>query len=767
MRLQTQERNVQVIGSVMDKRAAQIELNPIIFEILSGKIYSDKILAVVRELSCNAVDAHKAVNNLSPFDVQLPTAIEPAFRIRDYGTGLSHEDVFNLYMTFGASSKRNSDSFIGGFGIGSKAPLAYTNTFTVNSFFNGEQRSYSVFIDDDGKPATMHVHTQKTDEPNGLEISVPVKASDTESFANTCATFYTYFNTVKPRFLGKQIEITQVNYINPETVLTNKFGWKQGNSINLRIPNTQAIVGNVAYPVDSRLVYNHMRSTSSSDAHRLMRDSFNVDFFFDVGEVDIAASREGLSYTPKTLNTITKRLEAIYNTELDYIQKRINKCKNIWEASIQYKKEEMSIGYWFSGQKDFFFKNKKLSTSIRLQEITGLNDKILSFYVYILDKNDFSTQRKRIHVTFEGHYYEISPYKTEQIVIVDTKVQTRARYRTLWDNFVKNKNNAHVVLIKGLDKNKTPQEHKIFLDAIKQQLNGCPEPLYLSSIEPDVKYVKQKVNTLPRKSVYLQVYDLSTGVKSEQPNFDLSTLTSEHVIIRTLEGFPVIELNGVTKQFDIDYIGVLLQQTGYKENKFFLCPTSRYSVKKIKECKNIITFNDFIGGEKTIEKLKDKLSLLNVAKNLENHNSLPFYLEFKNLKETEALSLCTEFKDFKQEDITEFLSFTDKIKNLFPVSKHNQYKAISSFLYKVFNYNQMILDKHKNLDYKTFGINLDATFGERFFDKYPLLQYIKLPSYGKVSTELKENVKKYVELVDKGSEPVLNTVSNNKTKEEN
>ena len=112
MKLAVQERTVVVQGANLEQRAASIELNPIIFQILSGKIYGNKILAVIRELSCNAADSHKQAGHTKPFDVQMPTQLEPVFRIRDYGVGLSHENVFNLYMTFGASSKRNSNALL-------------------------------------------------------------------------------------------------------------------------------------------------------------------------------------------------------------------------------------------------------------------------------------------------------------------------------------------------------------------------------------------------------------------------------------------------------------------------------------------------------------------------------------------------------------------------------------------------------------------------------------------------------------------------------
>lgn len=61
------------------------------FQILSDNLYSNKIEAVIRELVCNAVDAHKANNNHEPVQVILPTSLHPSFDVIDNGTGLSPE----------------------------------------------------------------------------------------------------------------------------------------------------------------------------------------------------------------------------------------------------------------------------------------------------------------------------------------------------------------------------------------------------------------------------------------------------------------------------------------------------------------------------------------------------------------------------------------------------------------------------------------------------------------------------------------------------
>jgi hypothetical protein len=138
-------------------------------ELLSRKLYSNPTLAVIRELISNAIDVSGC-----NVDIQAPSFLEPTFIVRDYGTGLSREDVMTLYTTYGESTKRDTNSVIGGFGVGSKSPFALTDTFTVTSRYKGERTDY-VCYKDKGFPRIREVCSAHTDEPDGLEVRVPIE----------------------------------------------------------------------------------------------------------------------------------------------------------------------------------------------------------------------------------------------------------------------------------------------------------------------------------------------------------------------------------------------------------------------------------------------------------------------------------------------------------------------------------------------------------------------------------------------------------------
>ena len=127
-----------------------IQTSSKMFHILSNSLYSDKVMAVIRELSTNALDAHISAGNKNPFKVTLPTSANPLFMVRDYGTGLSQADMESLYTTYGASNKNNSNDFVGCLGLGSKSPFAYSKSFTTTSYFNGKKYTYVAAIGADG-----------------------------------------------------------------------------------------------------------------------------------------------------------------------------------------------------------------------------------------------------------------------------------------------------------------------------------------------------------------------------------------------------------------------------------------------------------------------------------------------------------------------------------------------------------------------------------------------------------------------------------------
>lgn len=269
------------------------------FKILSSNLYSNKIRAVLRELSCNAYDSHVAAGcPEKPFDVHLPTRMNEQLLIRDYGVGLCHDDVMNLYTTYFASTKSNSNDYIGALGLGSKSPFAYTDTFGVTSYFDGVARTYAVFIKD-GEPSITLVNEQPDTSPNGVEVSVPVDSSDISKFDVEADYVFNVF-TVKPNMTGRAWSPRDFQKSSLFTTDTWFFGSHQEYSRNIAF----AIMGNVIYPIKDMYMSDYVKSQSN-----ILRSALFI--YFPLGALDITPSREELSYDDVTIENIKTKIQEI------------------------------------------------------------------------------------------------------------------------------------------------------------------------------------------------------------------------------------------------------------------------------------------------------------------------------------------------------------------------------------------------------------------------------------------------------------------------
>ena len=159
-----------------------ISNSPEFFHILSSTLYSDQILAVVREVLCNAWDAHiEAGKDDLPIEITLGNG---QLIVQDFGNGIPHDKIQPIYGVYGNSTKTNDGKQTGGFGLGCKAPFAYTEHFTVASAHKGSRTVYNMSKSQAqvmGKPAIVPVVTTPTDQ-SGLTVTVPVQPQDIYKF---------------------------------------------------------------------------------------------------------------------------------------------------------------------------------------------------------------------------------------------------------------------------------------------------------------------------------------------------------------------------------------------------------------------------------------------------------------------------------------------------------------------------------------------------------------------------------------------------------
>lgn len=314
-----------------------IEHNAYSFKALSSDLYSDAHRAIVRELMCNAYDAHvEAGTQDTPFKVFLPNDVEPTFKVRDYGTGLSHTDVMHLYSRFFASTKKNTNDQIGCFGLGSKSPFAYTKNFTVVSYLNGEKRTYSMVLDQ-GLPKTVHMATEKTEEKNGLEVFFAVSPSDFITFKAAAKVvarpFFRMKTSAVPEFGG----ILGFTPLKEAEAVLEGTNWKVlKTSYGHNMPEKCAVMGNVEYPMRSQIGF-------SPNARLVLTLPIRVDF--PIGTFKVTPSRESIKWEDSSKEGVNKVLEEVYDEIIERINAAISTAPTLWEARLkatQFLKEPLS-----------------------------------------------------------------------------------------------------------------------------------------------------------------------------------------------------------------------------------------------------------------------------------------------------------------------------------------------------------------------------------------------------------------------------------------
>lgn len=298
------------------------------FSILSSNLYSDKILAIIRELSCNAYDAHVAAGKSDvPFEIKLPTALDTLFYVKDFGIGLDHDGVMNLYTTYFDSTKTDSDDFVGQLGLGSKSPFAYTQSFSVESRFNGIKRQYSAFIDDEGMPVIALLNKASTDETNGLTVSLNVNRNDVSKFIDAAKKALMYFDP-QPKVAGCS-GFESYGISRPAT----GDGWKlRETTYYARMTGPYVIQGFVAYPLSVDILAQHGLDSN------LQRELVNVDvdLMMPIGSVDVAASREALSYDRRTVKNVLEYINNLVNNVQGAVQAQVDTCSTLWDAIVKY-----------------------------------------------------------------------------------------------------------------------------------------------------------------------------------------------------------------------------------------------------------------------------------------------------------------------------------------------------------------------------------------------------------------------------------------------
>ena len=182
MKIETGDSSM-VISGATDSTRFSINNGAKMFKTMTHSLYKDKIGSLVREVSCNAVDSHGESGKAGvPFKIHVPDSYEPYFAVEDFGTGIPPELIDSIFCTLFGSTKDKDNNSIGGYGLGSKTPFAYAESFTVTSIFGGYITHYSMCMKSGEPTKSVMGETTATDLPNGLKVQVAVQRNDFSKF---------------------------------------------------------------------------------------------------------------------------------------------------------------------------------------------------------------------------------------------------------------------------------------------------------------------------------------------------------------------------------------------------------------------------------------------------------------------------------------------------------------------------------------------------------------------------------------------------------
>lgn len=608
--------NVGEIGEFRIRNSAKA------FNILSSGLYANKIKAIIRELSCNAIDSHTAAGTTQPFEVHLPTTLEPWFSIRDFGTGLNHEQVSNIYTTYFESTKTESNAFIGALGLGSKSPFSYTDNFTVTAIKDGRKGIYSAFINDVGVPSIALMSEEQVTEPNGVEVKFSVNDRyDFNKFADEANKVYRWF-PIAPTITGNVITIEPLDFETKDIIPgVHSMHLSHGR------PGSIAVMGNIAYPIEVP-----QAEQSLEGLHQLLKHGLVMEF--GIGELDFQASREGLSYIPLTIDSIRKKLVNVNAALTKVLAAEADAIENMWERSqFLYQKKRSALWkaavFEYASTTNFPLYelandwNHSFDIKTLLSKLSQLNINIKCFGT---ERGIARCKNYNPHGGYDDdqkryEYFNIEVNKDTFFVANDTKKGSFERAKHHFRNKDKSKGSYRdtVYVLDRIDSTK-PMD----LVAFYAMMHNPPAKQRLVSSELLEKPRQAGSGNGLGKNVNILQLEKRGGSSNRSASQDFVWRASGTLdTFDKTKKFYYVPLSGFIPQFDkLKYGSVsdlchLLRRTELDELKVDVYGVRKGDIKSIKKMPNWINLEDHIFT--TMNAMTTKISMATVLERLDRH----------------------------------------------------------------------------------------------------------------------------------------------------
>jgi hypothetical protein len=663
MKLHSAVQNEAIVSNVGEIGEFRIRNSAKAFNILSSGLYANKIRAIIRELSCNAVDSHMAANKKdTPFDVHLPNQLEPYFSIRDYGTGLTHDQVTSIYTTYFESTKTESNDFIGALGLGSKSPFSYTDNFTVTAVKDGRKGIYTAFINDQGVPSIALMMEEQTSEPNGVEVRFAVESTnDYDKFRSEARHVYEYFS-LRPVVSGNK----NFSFIDPEYKDTNIIPGVHSGSSN----HSYAIMGNIKYPID---IPN--KDKALGELHTLLGCGLVMEF--KIGELDFQASREGLSYIPETITAIKNKLVALNEALTSKLAEEADKLENLWDRAF-FLQTKANRPLWTNAVNLYMSKTK-----FDLLDGSGsyLRPKNFDFTEDTL-KNVYNIKLRGFYTTRSNNVcHQLNPQKTypsgpSQVIVNTWRIQVSDSNR-----FVVNDTKVGALERSKFHFRNTKNVDQYRVDVYVLEKVDATKPMkttefFEALINPPTAFIMQ-ASQLLEKEKSGGVTKNATILRLEQSNrsyYDKNVVWRDAGKLNTFDNskkYYYLPLSGYENLGIVSNVKLLkekLETSGVFTGVIY--GVRKTDIEAVKNKKNWINLDTFVSGE--LEKVDDA-SIMGVVKTSIDFNSFFKYDIEKLVSNTNSpyLNLYNMFKDVVADDGKRYSAIEWLVKEYKVVTKTN------------------------------------------------------------------------------------------------
>lgn len=373
----------------------QMNVDAKAFNILIDKLYSNKEVAIIREICSNAIDAHIVANKIdTPFDIHLPSIDSNKLIIRDYGNGLTADETKKYLGTVFGSGSGVSNNTIGGFGLGSKSPFSMVDSYYIESYNDGYEHKF-LFIREKGNiPKFIHIHSKETSEPSGIKFVIDIPEKNNTDWKDIVGGFLT-FSKVKAN-VNCDINILKTYNIFDMFYYVDLSGHR--NSVFQK--KHYVMMGGVTYPLDTNNCNVNIVRKIATLTKNIKNDSCIV-VEFNIGELDVTPNREHLEYTEKTNIAIENKVDYIiknkYKIQKDIIREYKNNLRKIQFDKI------------CDGKYKFIYKNYmfRVFNNNDLEKYPSLKDMMRTMKINSINSIFPSTRRTPL-LRYDTHRYDSS-----------------------------------------------------------------------------------------------------------------------------------------------------------------------------------------------------------------------------------------------------------------------------------------------------------------------------------------------------------------------